>query len=51
MIEETGIFFLNNGVAVGVLIWFMWRMERVINNNTKAVQEVKVAVANCPQKK
>jgi len=52
MIEaETSQFFINNGVAVGVCIWFMFRNERVVNNNTKALQDVKVAVATCPLKK
>jgi len=52
MVEgEVLQFMFNNGVAVGVIVWFMFRMEKVINNNTKAVQEVKVAVANCPKNK
>jgi len=44
-------FVANNGIAVVVLIWFMFRMEKVVNNNTKAIQEVKVAIATCPVKK
>jgi len=52
MIEgEVLPFLLNNSVAIGVLVWFMFRMEKVINNNTKAVNEVKTAVANCPNNK
>jgi len=51
MIEaEFAKFMLNGGVAVGVCIWFMFRNERVVNNNTKALQEVRIAVATCPKK-
>jgi len=43
-------YIVNNGVAVVVLVWFMGRMEKVINNNTKAVNNVQIAVATCPKK-
>jgi hypothetical protein len=47
--QEIFMFIANNGVAVFVLVWFMFRMEKVINNNTKAVNEVKNVVSKCPQ--
>jgi len=50
MEEQFFSFILNNGVAVGVLVWFMFRMEKVINNNTEAIKKVQIAVATCQKK-
>lgn len=37
MIEEQ---LLNHGVLGIILLWFMWRMEKTINNNTKAINDL-----------
>ena len=38
---------INNGVMGIVLGWFMFRMEKVVNNNTKSLQEFKIVVEKC----
>lgn len=38
---------INNGVLGVVLGWFMFRMEKVVNNNTKSLQEFKIVVEKC----
>jgi len=48
---ELATFMLNGGVAVGVLVWFMFRMESVINNNTAVIQRVELKVENCSHNK
>lgn len=48
MIEsETISFITNNGVAVGVLLWFMFRMERVIKSNTSAINKMSETISKC----
>lgn len=41
----------NSGILGIILAWFMFRMEKVVNNNTKTLQEVKIAIASCPTNK
>jgi hypothetical protein len=33
-------FVVNNGVAIGVLAWFMFRMEKKIEEMTKAINDL-----------
>jgi len=33
------------GFPIAVCLWFMFRTEKVINNNTKALTDVKIALA------
>ena len=40
MSEEILKWLVNQSIATLVLLWFMLRMERVINNNTKAIKEL-----------
>ena len=35
------------GFPIAVCFWFMLRTEKVINNNTKALTEVKITVEKC----
>lgn len=50
MIEELQIF-ANYGVLGIITAWFMFRMEKVINNNTKVLEGVVLAISNCPRKR
>jgi hypothetical protein len=45
MIEYETI--INNGVMGVVLAWFMFRMEKVINNNTASLDEMKNTIIKC----
>lgn len=33
--------FLNNGVAIGVIIYFIWKDKELTNNNTTLLAQVK----------
>lgn len=33
-------YLINQGVAISVLLWFMLRMEKIINKNTSAINSL-----------
>jgi len=39
----------NVGFPIAMCIYFVVKVERAINNNTQALQEVKKVMANCPR--
>jgi hypothetical protein len=45
MIEYEAL--INNGVMGVVLAWFMFRMEKVINNNTTSLNEMQEVITKC----
>lgn len=42
MIEEVINILINNGILGVVLMWFMFRMEKVVKNNTEILSQVKI---------
>lgn len=38
------------GFPIVMCIWFMMRTEKIINNNTEAVNRVSIAVEACPKR-
>jgi len=40
MVEEW-LPYVNQGVAIFVLAWFMFRMEKIINRNTESIEHLK----------
>lgn len=48
MIDYTLL--VNNGVLGIVLAWFMFRMEKVINNNTASLNDMKTTIIECKRK-
>lgn len=45
MIEYAGL--LDTGMLGIVVGWFMFRHEKVVNNNTKVLYEIKGAINKC----
>ena len=39
------------GFPIAMCVWFMVRTEKVINNNTKALSDVKIVVQGCKRSK
>ena len=40
----------NYGISGVMLFWFMFRMEKVIKNNTQALENHKIIVEKCKRK-
>lgn len=43
--------FVNQGVLGVLVVWFMFRMEKVIKNNTEVLYATKEAIKNGRRKK
>jgi hypothetical protein len=48
MIDPQGL--LNDGILGVVLGWFMFRMEKVVNNNTNSLGEFKTTIQKCKRR-
>lgn len=46
-LEET---LLQQGVLGVVLGWFMLRMEKIVQANTDALEQIKIQMSKCPIK-
>jgi len=52
MIESEFVQIVSTvGFPIAVSLWFMLRTEKVINNNTAMLEQVKVVIGGCTQKK
>ena len=51
MFEELAPFIGTYGFPVFVSLWFMWRLEKFISNNTKALMELTQAVKEMHNRK
>jgi hypothetical protein len=52
MIEDTAIVILEKyGIQTLMLLWFMFRTEKVINRNTLALTRIEGVITKCQKKK
>lgn len=42
--------FQTFGIQVTMLLWFMWRLEKIINKNTNSLDEFRYVVQKCRKK-
>ena len=47
MMEEVAMLVKDYGIQTVMLVWFMFRTEKAIDNNTKAMVEVKATLEGC----
>lgn len=51
MFDEAVLLISNMGFPIFVAVWFMFRMEKVIKNNTKSLENIKQVMEGCPGRK
>ena len=48
MVEEWITLISQVGFPIAITLWFMFRMEKVINRNTDALEKLESKIGGCP---
>ena len=51
MLEETAMIIIGNyGFPIGMCLWFMFRTEKIIQNNTSTMTKIQEVIEKCQKK-